>query len=88
MIVILFPEPGERGRALGAFGLIGAAGSSIGLLAGELLTTGLSWPWIFLVNVPLGAAALIGVRRLVPAWPGPAAAGGRTCPVRSWSPPG
>ena len=53
MIVTLFPEPGERGKALGAFGFVGAAGSSIGLLAGGLLTTGLSWPWIFLVNIPL-----------------------------------
>lgn len=74
MIVTLFPEPDERGRALGAFGFVGAAGSSMGLLAGGLLTTGLSWPWIFLVNVPLGAAALIGIRYLVPA---PAGTGGR-----------
>lgn len=74
MIVTLFPESGERGRALGAFSFFGAAGSSIGLLAGGVLTEALSWPWIFLVNVPLGLAAVLGTRRLVPA---PAGSGGR-----------
>ncbi|MGY1608757.1 MFS transporter [Geodermatophilus sp. SYSU D00700] len=74
MIVTLYPEAGERGKALAAFGFVGAAGSSVGLLAGGLLTTGLSWPWIFLVNVPLGLAALRGVHRLVPDPPG---SGGR-----------
>jgi EmrB/QacA subfamily drug resistance transporter len=74
MIVTLFPEPADRGRALGVFSFVGAAGSSIGLLAGGLLTQALSWPWIFLVNAPLGLAAVIGVRHLVPA---PAGTGGR-----------
>jgi MFS family permease len=74
MIVALFPGPAQRGRALAVFSVVGAAGSSIGLLAGGLLTQSLSWPWIFLVNAPLGLAALIGVRRLVPA---PAGTGGR-----------
>ena len=67
MIVTLYPRPAERGRALGVFGFVGAAGSSIGLLAGGLLTQGLSWPWIFLINVPIGLSAVAGVRWVVPA---------------------
>ena len=67
MIVTLFPEPREQGKALGVFTFVGAAGSSIGLLLGGILTEALSWHWVFLVNVPLGIAAVLYVRRLVPA---------------------
>jgi EmrB/QacA subfamily drug resistance transporter len=74
MIVTLFAGPTQRGRALAVYGFVGAAGSSIGLLAGGLLTQALSWPWIFLINVPIGLAAVAGVRWVVPH---PAAAGGR-----------
>ncbi|MFF2146970.1 MFS transporter [Kitasatospora sp. NPDC058190] len=65
MIVTLFPEPGERGRAIGAFSFVGAAGASIGQVLGDVLTQALSWHWIFLINLPLGlAAALLAVRVL------------------------
>jgi EmrB/QacA subfamily drug resistance transporter len=74
MIVQLFPGDRDRARALGAFGFVGAAGSSIGLLAGGVVTEALSWSWIFWVNVPLGVAALLGVRALVTA---PTGTGGR-----------
>jgi EmrB/QacA subfamily drug resistance transporter len=70
MVVALFPEADQRGRALGVVAFVGAAGSSIGLLTGGLLTNSLGWASIFLVNVPLGVAAILGVRRLVPTLPG------------------
>jgi MFS family permease len=50
----LFPEPGERAKAMGIYGFVCAAGGSIGVLVGGLLTSGLSWHWIFLVNLPIG----------------------------------
>ncbi|WP_030055695.1 MULTISPECIES: MFS transporter [Streptomyces] len=65
MIVTLFPEPRERGRAIGAFSFVGAAGASIGQVLGGVLTEALDWHWIFLINLPLGlTAALLAVRVL------------------------
>ncbi|MEU6231935.1 MFS transporter [Kitasatospora sp. NPDC047058] len=65
MIVTLFPEPRERGRAIAAFSFTGAAGASIGQVLGGVLTEALNWHWIFLINLPLGlAAALLAVRVL------------------------
>ncbi|MFE2412058.1 MFS transporter [Kitasatospora sp. NPDC059408] len=65
MIVTLFPEPRERGRAIGAFSFVGAAGASVGQVLGGVLTQALGWHWIFLINLPLGlAAALLAVRVL------------------------
>jgi EmrB/QacA subfamily drug resistance transporter len=54
LILNLFPEPGERAKAMGIYGFVCAAGGSIGVLVGGLLTSGLSWHWIFLVNLPIG----------------------------------
>lgn len=65
MVVTMFPEPGERARAIGIFSFIASAGASIGLLSGGLITQVMSWHWIFFVNLPIGAAtALLGARLL------------------------
>ncbi|TVT33935.1 MFS transporter [Amycolatopsis rhizosphaerae] len=67
MIVTLFPEQREQGRALGLFSFVQAAGASIGMVLGGVLTQGLSWHWTLLVNVPIGvfvvAATLVLVER-------------------------
>jgi EmrB/QacA subfamily drug resistance transporter len=58
-----FPER-ERGTAVGVWAAVGAVAASGGPVVGGLLVT-LSWRWIFLVNVPLVAAAVAaGVRHL------------------------
>src|SRR4051794_5227871 len=63
MIVTMFPEPGEQGRAIGVFSFVASAGASIGLLAGGVLTQALDWHWIFFVNVPIGVlASVLGAR--------------------------
>ncbi|MYW05041.1 DHA2 family efflux MFS transporter permease subunit [Streptomyces sp. SID3343] len=59
MIVTLFPDPKERAKAIGAFSFVGAAGASIGLVLGGVLTEALTWHWIFFVNVPIGIAATV-----------------------------
>jgi EmrB/QacA subfamily drug resistance transporter len=54
MIVTLFPRPDERVKAIGVYSFVAAAGASVGLLAGGVLTEALDWHWIFFVNVPIG----------------------------------
>ncbi|HEY3726575.1 MAG TPA: MFS transporter [Solirubrobacteraceae bacterium] len=49
----------ERGIAFGAWGAITGLAVAIGPVIGGALTTGLSWRWIFLVNVPIGVIALL-----------------------------
>ncbi|HWK30022.1 MAG TPA: MFS transporter [Solirubrobacter sp.] len=66
MIVTLFPAPGERGRAIAVFSFVASAGASIGLLSGGVLTSMLSWHWVFFVNVPIGVAAWLLAARFVP----------------------
>ncbi|RQW92986.1 MFS transporter, partial [Micromonospora globispora] len=67
MIVRLFPEPAERARAIAVFSFTGAAGASIGLLAGGVLTDLAGWRAIFLINLPIGAVILAAaVRRIAP----------------------
>ncbi len=67
MIVTLFPEPGERARAIGAFSFSAAAGGAIGNIAGGLITDALTWNWVFLVNVPIGVVVvLLALRTVAP----------------------
>lgn len=54
LIMNLFQEPAERAKAMGVYGFVCAAGGSIGVLVGGLLTSGFNWHWIFLVNLPIG----------------------------------
>jgi len=55
----------ERGTAFGLWGAVIGAAVAIGPLAGGVLTSWLSWRWIFLVNIPIGVVAvLFGLRQL------------------------
>jgi EmrB/QacA subfamily drug resistance transporter len=56
LIMNLFSEPAEQAKAMGVYGFVCAAGGSIGVLVGGLLTGAFSWHWIFLVNLPIGVA--------------------------------
>ena len=65
MIVTMFPEPREQTKAIGVYSFVAAAGASIGLLAGGVLTQAINWHWIFFVNIPIGVATAVLARRLV-----------------------
>src|SRR6266851_7922222 len=66
IVMNIFPEGAERNKALGVWGAIGAAGATVGLIAGGLLTRYAGWQYIFFLNVPIGAAALLLAPRIVP----------------------
>ncbi|MDN7847472.1 DHA2 family efflux MFS transporter permease subunit [Burkholderia seminalis] len=74
LIMNLFTEPGERARAMGVYGFVCAGGGSIGVLLGGLLTSSLSWHWIFLVNLPIGIAVYAMSAALLPRRRAPAGA--------------
>jgi EmrB/QacA subfamily drug resistance transporter len=66
LLVTIFTDKEEFNRAFGIWGAMGAAGGIFGLLLGGVLTQLVGWPWIFLINVPIGLAALILSPRLLP----------------------
>ena len=61
VIAAAYPGP-RRGGAVGAWTATIGLALAVGPLVGGLLTDGLGWRWIFLVNVPLGLMALALVR--------------------------
>ncbi|EQD34975.1 drug resistance transporter, EmrB/QacA subfamily, partial [mine drainage metagenome] len=58
IIADTFPAD-RRGRAYGFTSIGWNVGAVLGILAGGVLVTFVSWRWIFWINVPIGAAALI-----------------------------
>lgn len=59
-------DGGQRATALSVWGAIGTVGVAAGALLGGVLTTALSWHWVFLVNVPVGLATGVLAARVVP----------------------
>lgn len=54
-----FREEQERNRAIGVFSSFAAIGSGSGLSVGGIISTYLSWHWVFLINVPILLVTLI-----------------------------
>ncbi|WP_261801698.1 MFS transporter [Streptomyces sp. ISID311] len=55
-----FPTGPARTRAIGTWTAVGAGGGAVGGLVGGVLTETLSWRWVLLINVPVGALVLAG----------------------------
>ena len=65
LVTTTFPEGPPRNRAMGVYAAMSIAGGAVGLIAGGLLTTYLSWRWVLFVNVPIGiAVALLAPRAI------------------------
>lgn len=65
LIAVTIPAGPARARALGLWGMAGAAGGAVGVLAGGLLTESAGWRSVLLVNVPIVALALVGAVRWI-----------------------
>ena len=66
IVMNMFQEGAERNKALGIWGGLGAGGATVGVIAGGLLTRYAGWQYIFYLNVPIGAVALLLAPRIVP----------------------
>lgn len=66
IIATSFAEGAARNKALGVWGAMGGIGGSLGVLLGGVLTQGLGWPAIFIVNLPIGLAVIALAPRLIP----------------------
>ncbi|MEU5519507.1 MFS transporter [Streptomyces sp. NPDC047860] len=57
------PEGAARARAIATWTAVGAGGGAAGGFVGGLLVDALSWRWVLLINVPVGAVLLAGAAR-------------------------
>jgi len=62
LITTTFPEGPPRNRAMGVYAAMSGGGAALGLIAGGLLTTYLSWRWVLFVNVPIGIFTAVMAR--------------------------
>ena len=59
LVTTTFPEGPPRNRAMGVYAAMSIGGAAVGLLAGGILTSYLSWRWVLFVNVPIGIAVAL-----------------------------
>jgi EmrB/QacA subfamily drug resistance transporter len=56
----------EMNKAMGIWGAAAPAGGTAGVFLGGIITAWLDWPWVFLINVPIGIAVLFLTPKLIP----------------------
>src|SRR6266536_1018235 len=66
LLMTRFDEGRERNLALGIWGAASGSGAAVGVLLGGVLTSYLTWPWVFFINVPVGIALVVLVPRFLP----------------------
>ncbi len=65
LVMTMFTATEERTKALGMWGAVSGAAGAAGVLLGGTLTDTLGWESTLLINVPIGAAVAVAVRRTV-----------------------
>jgi len=66
IVATTFPARAERARAIGVFGSVSGLALGLGPILGGALVDGFGWRFIFWVNVPIVAAAIVGAALFVP----------------------
>jgi EmrB/QacA subfamily drug resistance transporter len=66
IITNTFTDPRERAQAVGVWGAVFGASMALGPIVGGALVSTAGWEWIFLINLPLGLAAIALLQRFVP----------------------
>src|SRR5689334_15333122 len=66
ILTTTFSDPGERYKAMGAWGAVGGLASAVGVFLGGVITDFIDWRWVFFVNLPAAALILRAIFRLVP----------------------
>src|SRR5690242_10227589 len=69
LLTTSFREGEERSRALALYAAASAAGGSLGLVLGGMLTDWVSWRWGLFINVPIGSAVMALAPRFLPETP-------------------
>ncbi|MEV0148359.1 MULTISPECIES: MFS transporter [unclassified Nonomuraea] len=68
LLMMLFGHDSrELGKAMALYGAAAPAGGTAGVFLGGVVTEYLSWPWVFILYVPIGLATLAAVPALLPA---------------------
>lgn len=65
LIAVLFHDPKERIKALGAFGGVAGLGGTTGTVISGFIVQWADWRWVFFINIPVALIALVLVPRLV-----------------------
>ncbi|MEA2481819.1 MAG: hypothetical protein QOJ07_3741 [Thermoleophilaceae bacterium] len=66
IITNTFTDPRERAQAVGVWGAVFGASMALGPIVGGSLVSSAGWEWIFLMNIPLGLAAIVLTLRFIP----------------------
>ena len=56
----------EMNKAMGIWGAAAPAGGTAGVFLGGIITAWFDWPWVFLINVPIGISVLVLIPKLIP----------------------
>ncbi|GAA0641778.1 DHA2 family efflux MFS transporter permease subunit [Streptomyces thermocarboxydovorans] len=64
LMMLFMHDPKELGKAMALYGAAAPAGGTAGVFLGGVFTEWLSWPWVFIIYIPIGAATLAATKLL------------------------
>ncbi|GAA1802040.1 MFS transporter [Actinomadura chokoriensis] len=70
LMVLFSARPKELAKAMAFYGAAAPAGGTAGVFLGGVITEWLSWPWVFIIYIPIGLLTLAMVPAVLPDVPG------------------